>query len=324
MALENIFSEFKEGNVRIWLPTMKASVIDVVQLVTKKGKDYASQIVRNVLHNHPETADRIQRFKFPGERQRITPIADAATLIEIIFLLPGVMAQQFRHKCALYICRLLGGDESLIPEIRTQAEVVDQSHLQSFFLQPVRDVDLADWQQKRVLARDGNKSKTAAIRDSLPTATHLEYARNNGLINKSIMGVSKRDLKQKLALAKHFVVRNYMTTSQLALVRPAEDASAGIYRTHSVDAAVRNQHLTEVYDMISRLSDYSDLKRKCLATPLRITAPAESAPKRRRIRTPGDDRQTATTIEQFLQKNTADAAATFHHPPFVKNESSFS
>lgn len=275
-SIEEIWSGIEGGAVRVCQKTMKASVIDVVQLVTQKTRNYSSEIIRNVLNENPDIREKITNFKFPGARQRMTPVADAATLVEIIFLLPGIIAQQFRRRCAVHICRLLGGDESLIGEIRSQSALVNHTPLQQFLLQPTKEVDLLEWQQKRTLARDGTKAKAEIIRATLPDATCSEYAKNNGLINKSIMGISKNDLKKTLCLTKPFVARNYMTTSQLALVRPAEDASAGIYRVDHLNPTIRNQHLTDVYSMISRLSDFSGLKRKCLSGPLHLASAKRS------------------------------------------------
>ena len=96
------------------------------------------------------------------------------------------------------------------------------------------------------------------------------------MINKSIMGFSKTDIKKKLKLDRPFVARNYMTTNQLALVRCGENASTGIYTVSQ--AIVRDSDLKDVYRMLSKLSDYSGLKRKCLDAPLCI-----KPEKRRRI-----------------------------------------
>jgi hypothetical protein len=48
-----------------------------------------------------------------------TPVADARTLIEIIWALPGRVAQEFRRVSAATVCRVLG-DVSLVAEIETR------------------------------------------------------------------------------------------------------------------------------------------------------------------------------------------------------------
>ncbi|CAM9114161.1 unnamed protein product [Ectocarpus sp. 8 AP-2014] len=61
-------------------------------------------------------AEPLKKIRING-RGQLTPVADAKTLVEIVFLLPGKMARDFRRKSAAKVCRLLGGDSSLISEI---------------------------------------------------------------------------------------------------------------------------------------------------------------------------------------------------------------
>jgi hypothetical protein len=49
-----------------------------------------------------------------------TPVADARTLIEIIWALPGRTAQKYRRASSVTVCRVLGGDVSLVEEIESR------------------------------------------------------------------------------------------------------------------------------------------------------------------------------------------------------------
>jgi len=55
--------------------------------------------------------------KFPGERQRDTPVADAVGITQVLWLLPGKAAAQARQSAAKVVVRYLGGDVSLVAEI---------------------------------------------------------------------------------------------------------------------------------------------------------------------------------------------------------------
>ncbi|GAQ86505.1 hypothetical protein KFL_002930020 [Klebsormidium nitens] len=61
-----------------------------------------------------------------GSGQRPIPFTSARGLVTIINLLPGKKAAQFRLKCADVVVRYLGGDESLVAEIRRNKEVQSQ------------------------------------------------------------------------------------------------------------------------------------------------------------------------------------------------------
>lgn len=64
----------------------------------------------------PELTTQIGQLPI-NKKGRETPVADAKTLIHIIWLLPGGKAQQFRRSSSEKVCRLLGGDLSLVSEI---------------------------------------------------------------------------------------------------------------------------------------------------------------------------------------------------------------
>ena len=57
-------------------------------------------------------------------------------LIQVVQVLPGKTAAAFRLKCANYMCRLLSGDRSLIPEIIATSEAVPEA-LQETIMQGV-------------------------------------------------------------------------------------------------------------------------------------------------------------------------------------------
>ena len=56
-------------------------------------------------------------LKFPGRRQRDTPVTDAKGIVEIIMLLPGRQAARLRRQAAELLVRYLGGDLGIIDEV---------------------------------------------------------------------------------------------------------------------------------------------------------------------------------------------------------------
>lgn len=59
---------------------------------------------------------------------KLTPVADAEILVEIVFLLPGKIARDFRRKRAAKVCRLLlGGDVTLVTEIEQRRAQLQSS-----------------------------------------------------------------------------------------------------------------------------------------------------------------------------------------------------
>lgn len=101
------------------------SVYDVVQLVMRCHSGVASRNWTSILKSYPEVSQKVILFKFPGQGQRLTPCAPTSTLVEIAWLCPGRAAKEFRRQGAVTLCRALGGDLSLIDEIRERHGLVN-------------------------------------------------------------------------------------------------------------------------------------------------------------------------------------------------------
>ena len=109
--------------IRVDQPTQKGSVHDVISMVTRKDNSHATQTFSRITSNHPELHPKCVKLRING-KGRETPVADATTLVEIAWLCPGKTAVQFRRKGAESVCRMLGGDLTLVDEIqRRHAQV---------------------------------------------------------------------------------------------------------------------------------------------------------------------------------------------------------
>ena len=93
------------------------SVIDVAAVITGKNHDAAAQDFRRMSERYPEVRAKCTDYKFPGRRQRNTPVTCATGVIELVMLLPGRIAARVRSEAARILCRYLGGDLGLVDEV---------------------------------------------------------------------------------------------------------------------------------------------------------------------------------------------------------------
>lgn len=114
--MENIIENMENATIRVDNATQKGSVIDVIRMVLGCNSSSANTYLTNLKGNFPELGIQIPQLRINGAG-RLTPVADAKTLVEIVFLLPGRIARDFRRKSASKICRILGGDPTLVAEI---------------------------------------------------------------------------------------------------------------------------------------------------------------------------------------------------------------
>lgn len=120
---------FAKTVIRIDTVSQRASVIDVVKMVTTKDAKHASKCIERL---PIELIERFDNICINGKGKE-TWCANAATCVEVIWELPGKAAKEFRRQSAHYICRILGGDRTLIEEIETRFERTDEAS-QNFFV----------------------------------------------------------------------------------------------------------------------------------------------------------------------------------------------
>ena len=99
----------------------RVSVIDLISVVTHNKNPH--QTLADLQDDHPEVLHLTENFQFKGRGQRDTPVTDAKGLVAIVSLLKGVRAAAFRLKAADIVVRALGGDETLVDEIRRNAAI---------------------------------------------------------------------------------------------------------------------------------------------------------------------------------------------------------
>lgn len=108
--------EFDSAKIRV-TPDGRVSVIDMISACGFKRPHDAWAYVKK------QFTEKTDNFKFPGERQRLTPVATKEQVVKILMVLPkAAKTEQFREWAASILVRYLDGDVTLAEEIfdRTQ------------------------------------------------------------------------------------------------------------------------------------------------------------------------------------------------------------
>jgi hypothetical protein len=103
---------------------VQVSVFDVIRVMT--GNSNPRPAWGNIQLHYAEVVQWITTYQFSGSGERPTPVCSVQTLIELINLLPGERAARFRQAGAKVLVRVLGGDETLVDEIRENAVRMEQ------------------------------------------------------------------------------------------------------------------------------------------------------------------------------------------------------
>lgn len=119
---ENVEALFAGGKVRVTDENpRRASVFDIIRVVTQTTNP---RVAYEALRAE-DVSQIYDLFTFPGIGQRPTPVTDAAGLIELVTLLPGKRARQFRRAACDVLVRYLAGDQTLHAEVDENADRQD-------------------------------------------------------------------------------------------------------------------------------------------------------------------------------------------------------
>ncbi|CAM9812180.1 unnamed protein product, partial [Pylaiella littoralis] len=119
----DLIENMESSSIRVDKDTKKGSALDTIRMVLGCDSSTANTTMRRMIQDNPGLGfgpgSRCPRLKINGKGNE-TPVADAKTLVEIVWLLPGKKARQFRRQSSEKVCRLLGGDLSLVSEIEAR------------------------------------------------------------------------------------------------------------------------------------------------------------------------------------------------------------
>lgn len=138
------FFDFEGKHIRKTSETPeRISVHDLIVAITDQSTDSARKKFSLLKKSHPEVEAFCLGYKFPGGGQQDTPVTDAKGAVLIMNALSGKKAAAFRLASADIIVRYLGGDETLIKDIkRNQAiqETASETNPVRFFGNAVASV----------------------------------------------------------------------------------------------------------------------------------------------------------------------------------------
>ncbi|ACH46821.1 unknown [Feldmannia species virus] len=124
--MDVIVRNMESSSIRVDKASKKGSVIDTVKMVLGCTSSSGNTNLRRLTTRFPDLCVDITRLRINGKGMA-TPVADAKLLVQVVLLLPGQKAIEFRRKSADVVCRLLGGDMSLVKEIEQRCATLQRS-----------------------------------------------------------------------------------------------------------------------------------------------------------------------------------------------------
>jgi hypothetical protein len=194
LALRQQLAEIKKvsleevGRIRM-TPEKMPSLVDVGVILTGKTARHVARDLQVIMDKHPDLTQKVGQVSFGGRggnRDSLVP-KDLATLIEIIFLLPGRSAAKVRQSAAQIFVRYLGGDLSLIHEVERM------NHVQTF----LREND-----PEHPLRAFGEYAEQRRAEEAIPEAQRREEMELALGHKKRMLELEFEDKKAELAAKK--------------------------------------------------------------------------------------------------------------------------
>ena len=207
-------------------------------MLEPEHRDQAPKIWERMLAEHPELSgpevltagqDRgaTRTFKFAGDGQRETPVADIRGTVEMLLLVPGRRAAAFRRAVASVFVRCCGGDPLLVEDMEKAA------HVQRFLRAHSPEHPATAFGEACGDVRRGAESE-AFERAHKRRMLELDYERARALLSEDVR--AKKAEADVLELA---VRRGHEEAEAAAARRAAEEEAAVERRAAELDAARR-------------------------------------------------------------------------------------
>lgn len=186
------------------------SVVDVIKELTGYSNKVASNVLKRIESGSEAVSSKMVKLKFPGERQRETPIANRETLLQIMQMLPGLVGDKIRKESAKIVLRYIDADITLADDIVQRTEDSEKLH----------------WIAQR--------AKGKAVRNKF-TSTLAQHGVNKegfrdctNAIYKPLFGGDAALVRQKVGVPEKANPRDAMTSMQLSAVMLSEEGASQV------------------------------------------------------------------------------------------------
>jgi hypothetical protein len=91
----------------------RVSIMDFVMAVTGQANKHASNLIMRLHDEHSSFWGKVQKHKFSGRGEREQSVLCLSECVELLMMLPGKKAKEFRRESAGLLTRLFAGDPTL-------------------------------------------------------------------------------------------------------------------------------------------------------------------------------------------------------------------
>ena len=275
LKFDGIF-QGRESEIRI-TQDKKISVFDFIKVVG--GQENPRDTWNNIKKKYKkEVVEFLDNLKFPGAGQKLTPVVNVQGMVKLLFWLPGELAKQFRSKSAETMIRYLGGDLTLIDEIKAidNEHRINPNNIAQVFRNEVNNNSLLNFNQvnnsKQLLSHFGSKTNVLyMLQFYLNEKWYLKF----GIVN--VRPFFERFNEHLSELGPDLCVMDVFQSPDITLIE-SEHKSTIFFKQHKSILPKKNGlgNHTEIYELSETLT-YQMIQNEILKVAgERITDPPPS------------------------------------------------
>lgn len=180
----------------------RCSVYDMISVLGQQEKPH--EVWEKLYKTHSEVLAFCENFRFPGKRQKETPVTDREGWAYIIGLLPGVIGRKYREASADLVIRYLDADGTL----------AERSE----------DEECLEWPSVRIKGKRIRNEHTRMLY-ARGVCSNLDFAICTNRTYQGLYGATASGLRKRKKLPPKSNVRDHMTTTELIEVGFSESLS---------------------------------------------------------------------------------------------------
>jgi hypothetical protein len=199
------------GNSRIRITDDKR--VSVLDLITANGYKKPKDAWAKLQNDHPKLSSKMDHFQFKGQGQRLTPVAKKEVVLQLLMVLHGDNADQFREWAATELIERL--EEEKRPEL-----AVDRA-----FRLWGKQGKSADWIQARIESIHTRNTLTSILKQhGIIDGRSFSLCTNGTYVG--LFGRPASELKERAGLKPADSLRNTLSDFDLTQLKLAEMMAA--------------------------------------------------------------------------------------------------
>jgi hypothetical protein len=194
---------YQDEGIRV-TPDGQTSVFDFIRVVG--GSSQPRKVFQRLSEQYPEVVSICHNFQFPGQGQRLTPVAGKEGILQILGLLPSAVGRKYRAVAAKLVLAFYEAPEELA--VAAFDRITDKKKVER--------------SRARIEGIATRKAEIRALASTRLVTNPHQYAHATNTTYKGLFGCTAKELREQKGLKQNDKLRDHFDDLDLAAIRLVE------------------------------------------------------------------------------------------------------